>query len=265
MRSNSSVVRVAGLLLVAIAMAAGGGYVHVRAQTQPPAHGDKSHGKMVDPEINAQFKNADVQKFVKRFEAEDREVFAKRLPITKALHLRSGMTAADIGAGTGVFTRLIADEVGPGGKVYAVDISSSFLDHIAAESKRLGQKQVTTIRGTQDSTNLPPNSIDLAFLCDVYHHLEHHEAVLASIHRALKPGGRLVLVEFDRVEGKSSEFVLKHIRTGQKQFRREIQAAGFRPVDMDDAPKLKENFLAAFVREEHRPAKAGKPATRGEQ
>ena len=119
--------------------------------------------------------------------------------------------------------------MGPSGKVYAVDISQEFLDHIAAQAKTQGQAQVVTVRGTQDSTNLPPGSVDLVFLCDVYHHLEDHEKILASIHQALRPGGVLVLVEFDRVEGKSSDFVLKHIRAGQEEFRREIEAAGFEP------------------------------------
>ena len=100
--------------------------------------------------------------------------------------------------------------------------------------------------------NLPPHSIDLAFLCDVYHHLEHHQKILASIHQALRPGGSLVLVEFDRVEGKSSDFVLKHIRAGQQEFRREIEAAGFQPIALPQgqALSLKENFMARFEKRE---------------
>ena len=82
------------------------------------------------------------------------------------------MAVADVGAGTGLFTRLFAEQVGPEGKVYAVDISKEFLDHIAAQAKAKGQAQVVTVRGTQDSTNLPAGSVDLVFLCDVYHHLE---------------------------------------------------------------------------------------------
>jgi ubiquinone/menaquinone biosynthesis C-methylase UbiE len=160
------------------------------------------------------------------------------------------MAVADIGAGTGLFTRPVADLVGPEGKVYAVDISKPFLEHIAREAKKRGQSQIHTIQGTQDTTNLPPGSVDVAFLCDVYHHLEQHPRVLASIHRALRPGGRLIVIEFDRREGVSSEFTLKHVRAGKAQFLAEITAAGFEPLETPDAPRFKENFFAAFRRGE---------------
>ena len=97
------------------------------------------------------------------------------------------------------------------------------------------------------------------FLCDVYHHLENHEKILASIRRALRPEGVLVLVEFDRVEGKSSQFVLKHIRAGQEEFRREIEAAGFEPDPDFKAPRLKENFVARFRKSERIDRQNGLP------
>jgi ubiquinone/menaquinone biosynthesis C-methylase UbiE len=235
----------------------------VWAQTPatPRSEGPKAQArKKVDPAINDQFRKANVKEFIKRFESADREVFVKRREITRALLIKPGMAVADIGAGTGLFTRLFADEVGPKGKVYAVDVSKEFLDHIAAEARRAGRSQVVTLRGSQDSTNLPPECVDLAFLCDVYHHLEHHEKILASIHRALKPGGALVLVEFDRVEGKSSEFVLKHIRASQSEFRAEIEAAGFQSLARAKTPVLKENFVARFRKVDSDPGGRAKPA-----
>jgi ubiquinone/menaquinone biosynthesis C-methylase UbiE len=222
-----------------------------RSQTQPaqgPGGAPSPAKKKVDPAINAQFRKAKVQDFIKRFESDDREVYVKRREITKSLGLRRGMAVADLGAGTGLFTRLFAEAVGPEGKVYAVDISRDFLDHIAAQARAKGQSQVVTVLGAQDSTNLPAGSVDLVFLCDVYHHLEDHEKVLSSIHRALRPGGSLVLVEFDRVEGKSSDFVLKHLRAGQAEFRKEIESAGFEPVTNPPGPRLKDNFYARFTR-----------------
>jgi len=224
-----------------------------QSQTTPEkaSGGSRSQSqKKVDPSINAPFRKAKVQDFVKRFETDDREVFVKRHEITRALGLKRGMSVADLGAGTGLFTRLFAEQVGPEGKVYAVDISKDFLDHIAAQAKAKGQSQVVTVRGTQDSTNLPAGSVDLVFLCDVYHHLEDHEKVLGSIHQALRPGGSLVVVEFDRVEGKSSDFVLKHIRAGQAEFRKEIESAGFETTSSPPGPKLKDNFFARFTRRE---------------
>jgi ubiquinone/menaquinone biosynthesis C-methylase UbiE len=222
------------------------------AQT-PTTKPHSQAGKHVDPEINRQFKKAKVKDFVKRFESEDREVFARREEIVRSIGLRPGMSVADIGAGTGLFTRLFAEQVGPRGKVYAVDISKDFLKHIADAARSRGEPQVVTIQGTQDSTRLPEDSIDLAFFCDVYHHIEQHESLLATVHKALRKGGELILIEFDRVEGKSSDFVLKHVRASQKQFIAEVEAAGFVREAIPGAPKLKENFIARF-------RKLGRPA-----
>jgi ubiquinone/menaquinone biosynthesis C-methylase UbiE len=200
----------------------------------------------VDPRINQQFhKKGAAKGFIQRFEAHDREVFAKRDEIVDALQLRPGMRVADVGAGSGLFTRLFAEKVGPEGKVFAVDVSREFLAHIARDAESRGLEQVQTVLGAQDGTNLEPASVDLVFLSDVYHHFEDHEAMLASIKEALKPGGTLILIEFDRVEGKSSDFVLKHIRADQGQFRKEITAAGFEPAEGPE-PELKENFFARF-------------------
>lgn len=265
--SVSWLVRPAALVVSClVVVAAGWGQTQTQTQTTPaPARKDARSKKHVDPEINAQFQKGDVKSFIKRFESNDREVYAKRREIAKVLDLKPGMAVADIGAGSGLFTRLFAEKVGDKGKVYAVDVSKVFLDHIASQAKASGRTQIVTVRGTQDSTNLPPNSIDVAFLCDVYHHLENYEKILESIHKALKVQGVLVLVEFDRVEGKSSDFVLKHIRAGQAEFRHEIESAGFEPVKDFDAPKLKENFVAKFrkgERDSKNEKKAGKPARR---
>ncbi|QEH34764.1 Demethylmenaquinone methyltransferase [Aquisphaera giovannonii] len=215
---------------------------------KPPAKSQDAHGKKVDHRINAQFEKADIRDYIKRFESNDREVYARRMEIVESLGLRPGMAVADVGAGTGLFTRLMADAVGPTGKVYAVDVSKNFLGYIAARAKQDGQEQVVAVEGTQTSTNLKPGSVDLVFLCDVYHHLEDHEKVLASIRGALRQGGRLVLIEFDRVEGRSSKFVLDHIRADQATFRREIEAAGFGPVPDYKPPQMKENFVAVFAK-----------------
>jgi predicted methyltransferase len=216
---------------------------------QTPAQPEKSTTgakSKVDPKINDAFKKPNVRDYVKKFESEKRENYALRNEIVAVLELSPGMAVADIGAGTGFFTRLFAEKVGPRGKVYAVDISSHFLQHIAAEARKSGRRQVVTILGSQDSTNLPRESVDLVFLSDVYHHLENPEKTLASIHQALRRGGRLVVIEFDRVEGKSSEFILKHVRASQAVFKKEIESAGFTAIDTPKPPPLKENFFLRF-------------------
>ncbi len=216
-------------------------FLSTSAEAQSTANQAKT-----DPKINEPFKKPDVKAYVKRFESDERETYAKRHEIVAALGLTPGMAVADLGAGTGLFTRLMAEKVGVQGKVYAVDIAPEFLAHIASDAKKLGRKQIVTVRGDQETTNLPKGSVDLVFLSDVYHHLERPQKVLASLREALKPGGKLVLVEFDRAEGRSSAFVLKHVRAGQDVFIKEIEAAGFERVKVAKAPALKENFFASF-------------------
>ena len=150
--------------------------------------------------------NMDIQEFVKRFESEARDIYVKRRDITRAVGLRPGDAVADIGAGTGLFTFLFAEQVGPKGTVYAVDIGPAFIKYIAEQAKRRGHEGIVkTVLNTPDSTELPAGSIDVAFICDTYHHFEHPEKMLASIHRALRPGGRLVVIDFDlRKEAASS-------------------------------------------------------------
>jgi predicted methyltransferase len=226
-----------------VVLAATWGLSQAQTQTTSPA---RSSQVKTDPKINEPFKKPDVQAYIKKFESDDREPYAKRHEIVAALGLTPAMTIADVGAGTGLFTRAFAEKVGRAGKVYAVDIAPRFLEHIATEARKRGQTNVVTVLGSQDTTNLPTESVDLVFLCEVYHHLEKPEKTLASIRRALKPGGDLVVVDFDRVEGRSPEFVLKHVRAGKDVFRREIERAGFSQVSTRKSPSLKENFFLRF-------------------
>jgi ubiquinone/menaquinone biosynthesis C-methylase UbiE len=92
---------------------------------------------------------------------------------------------------------------------------------------------------------LPPNSIDLAFICDTYHHFEFPHKTMRSIHRALKPGGQVVLIDFHRIEGKSSEWTLGHVRAGQDVFTKEIVNAGFRQIE-EKTDMLKESYFVRF-------------------
>lgn len=104
----------------------------------------------------------DVAEFVGRFEAESRELFVRRHEIVAACQIKAGQTVADIGAGTGLFTRLFSEAVGKDGRVFAVDISQKFLDHIKATSREAGQPNVDTLLATADSTELPAESVDVA-------------------------------------------------------------------------------------------------------
>jgi FkbM family methyltransferase len=200
--------------------------------------------KSVRPGINDAFKDPDLKGFLKKFEVESREVYTNRDRIVAACKVRPGMAVADVGAGTGLFTRLFAKAVGPRGKVYAVDIAPAFLRHIEKTCQEEGIKNVVRVQCTQTSTELPAGSVDLAFVCDTYHHFEFPFRTLSSLHRALRPKGRVVLIDFHRVEGVSSKWVLGHVRAGQEVFKREVLSSGFRLVGEEKF--LKENYLLVF-------------------
>lgn len=200
--------------------------------------------------INAPYKdpNLDVEVWVQRLEVEGREAYDHREQIADALGLEPGDRVADVGAGTGLYEPLLAARVGPTGKVYAVDIVPKFVEHIRAKAAERGLAQVEAVLGTDRSTNLPPGSVDVVLVCDAYHHFEDYEAMLASIRQALRPGGELVIVDFDRVEGKSPPFTLEHVRASKEQFTAEIEANGFRFVEEVMIDGLEESFVRRFER-----------------
>ncbi len=200
--------------------------------------------KSVRPGINKPFEDPDVKEFVGKFETESREIYARRKDILDKCQLKGGMAVADVGAGTGLFTRLFAEAVGKEGRVYAVDIAPKFVEHVEKTCKELGFKNVKGVVCKPDSVGLEEGSVDLVFICDTYHHFEFPQKTMASIHRALRPGGRVVLIDFHRVEGKSSDWVLGHVRAGQEVCVKEIESAGFKVVGEEKV--LKENYFVRF-------------------
>lgn len=206
-----------------------------------------AHESSVAPGINKPYQAPDVDSFVARFETESREVYAQRRQIVADMRLRPGSAVADIGAGTGAFTFVLAEAVGARGRVYAVDIAAPFLDHIRARADQQGAKNVETVRCSEDSVALPPHSVDAAFVCDTYHHFEYPQSSLASIREALRPGGELFIVDFERIEGQSSEWVLSHVRCGKETVIREVTSAGFERLPLPSrTADLTENYFLRF-------------------
>ena len=203
--------------------------------------------KSVNPGINKSFENPNVPDFIERFEKEGRDAFDHRKEILAALDLKPGMTVADIGTGTGLFARAFAPLVGDEGKVFAVDISEKFIHHVEQTAAGQGLKNIVGVLCEPDRVKLPPNSVDLAFICDTYHHFEFPASTMRSIHSALKPGAKLILIDFHRIEGKSSEWAMNHVRAGQEVFTKEILAAGFRQID-EKKDLLKESYFVRFER-----------------
>jgi len=102
------------------------------------------------------------------------------------------------------------------------------------------------IRGQEKAAGLGPRSIDLAFMCDTYHHLEFPEAYMRSVFLSLRPGATLVLVDMKRVEGESSPGVLRHVRAGKAEVIGEVEQAGF--VFRSETDLLEENYYLYFRR-----------------
>lgn len=199
----------------------------------------------VDSDVNRYFFNPVFDEWVARFERPGREIYDRRQRIIEASAVKPGMVVADIGAGTGLFTRLFSQKVGESGKVYAVDISRVFVDNILRISREQKQGNVVGIVNSADDVALPPQSIDLAFICDTYHHFEYPEAMMASIRRALKPAGSVVVIDFRKIPGVSTPWVMGHVRANESAVVREIESSGFRLVEGRDF--LRTNYFLRFV------------------
>lgn len=202
----------------------------------------------VDIDINDDYaEQQNPARWAGRFEREGREVFDQRDAILGALGLARDMAVADVGAGTGLFTLAMAERVGPKGTVYAVDVQAYFLDHIGQKARKAKLENVVLVRAEQGSAKLPAGSVDLVLMCDSYHHVEQPAAYLASLKAALRPGGRLVIIDYIAIEGTSEKWMLEHVRATPAEFRAEIESAGLRFVRAHEGV-LVENFFYEFER-----------------
>ncbi|MFO1499999.1 MAG: class I SAM-dependent methyltransferase [Verrucomicrobiota bacterium] len=140
--------------------------------------------------------------------------------LLQLLQLKPGEMVADIGAGSGYLSWRIARLVGPGGRVYAVDVQQEMLDALVGKMAERRVTNVVPVLGSVTNTALPPNRIDLAIMVDVYHEFSHPFEMMESIHRALKPNGRVVFVEY---RGEDPTVPIKRLhKMTQDQVRKEM-------------------------------------------
>jgi ubiquinone/menaquinone biosynthesis C-methylase UbiE len=159
-------------------------------------------------------------------ERSERETEEQPQLVTDALEIKPGQTIADLGAGSGYYSFRIAPLVGSTGKVLAIDIEPLMLEAIAQRARRERIGNVATIRSSAQDPNLAPRSVDLLFMVDVYHELEYPYEMMTKVRTALKPGGRVALIEY---RAEDPEVPIKPLhRMSERQVRREMQAAGFR-------------------------------------
>ena len=197
----------------------------------------------VAPTINEEFKDPelDVSRWEATFSGESREVFTAREEVVRAMAIAPGQTVADIGAGTGIYTRLFAREVGEEGKVLAVDIVPKFLAYIDHWAEEESLPQIATILGHDQSPNLPEDSLDLIFTSNTYHHFEYPITMVAEMYKALHSGGAMIVVDYERTPQWA-----QHVRAAKSNVIAEIESVGFRMTEEVHIGGFRENYFLRF-------------------
>ncbi len=149
-----------------------------------------------------------------------------------ALGTLTGLTVADVGAGSGYFTVRLASRVGSKGRVYANDLQPEMLKMLMARMASERVTNVTLVHGAIDDPKLPPSSLDLVLMVDVYHEFSEPQKMLRGLRAALKPTGRLVLLEY-RKEDPDVPIRFEH-KMSVAEARMELEAEGFRLSKVDD-------------------------------
>lgn len=186
-------------------------------------HKGHHHGKKHD--------FSDAKKWIGRFEEPSRAKWQKPDLVVRKLGLKPGMNVADLGAASGYFTRRMAKYVSPGGVAFAVDIEKNFFPYVLERAYQEGQYNLFTIECTYDDPRLPEKAIDLVLIVNTLHHIQERPAYYDRLKKALRDGGRVVVVDFKKFAeipvGPSPAGRLKAQRV-----LREFQEAGF-SVDLD--------------------------------
>lgn len=144
-----------------------------------------------------QLASRDTADWIKTLESPERIKGQKIDEVIKWLALKPGMVIADIGAGSGVFSLPMAKLVAPSGKIYAVDIQQGLLDYIGKQAKEQKIANIQYILGGYDDPKLPKKDVDMAFISDVLHHIEHRALYLKTLGKYIKPKGQIVVIEMD--------------------------------------------------------------------
>ncbi len=194
--------------------------------------------------IDEQEVNLDV--WLERMEVGSRELYSARAAVVEAVGLKAGDKIADVGAGTGLYSLLFAEEVGADGAVYAVDIEPLFLDLINQRAEDDGFQNITSVLNRINSITLPRESVDVVFIADTYHYFDDREAIMTTVFDALKPGGKLIIVDYDIQPGEARPEDKSHIKFGKAAVISEIEFVGFAHEQNAVIDGLEENYFAVF-------------------
>lgn len=179
-------------------------------------------------------------------ERPEREIEERLTLLVKELKLKPGQVIADIGAGSGVISIMMARKVGKTGKVYAVDIQEQMLQLLGDKLANLGIKNIERVLGTDKSPKLEPDSIDLALMVDVYHEFEYPYETMLALSKSLKPGGRVAFVEY-RGEDPDVPIKLVHKMT-EAQIKKEIGQPEFGLKWKETVRSLPRQHIVIFER-----------------
>lgn len=177
----------------------------------------------------AQLANRSADEWIATLESPTRVQGLKIVETLGKLAIKPGQLVADIGAGTGIFTFPFSRAVKPGGKVFAVDVDQKLLDHIAELSTEQGIVNVVPVLGEFDDPALP-DDVDLAFINDVLHHIEHRDVYLKNLAAYLKPTGRIAVIDFKPDQGGHRN--QPELQVTQEQTTAWMAAAGLKPVEV---------------------------------
>lgn len=186
--------------------------------------------------------------WLERLEVGSRELYSSRMAVVDALGLQEGDIVADIGAGTGLYSLLFAERVGPGGHVFAIDIEPLFLDLINRRAEDGSVSNISALLGRNDSITLPPQSLDVVFIADTYHYFSDRKALMMSVNAALKPGGKLYIVDYELLPGAENAPERDHVAFGKAGVISEVQSLGFSSLGASDIDGLSENYFIAFTK-----------------
>jgi arsenite methyltransferase len=186
-------------------------------QPQPPHTMEELHRIHQDPKA-----------YIAMLEDPERDAYQKPHEVITALNLKDGDAVADIGAGSGYFSFRLVQHVGDKGRVYAVDINPEMIRHMNRRIRDIGLKNLSTVLSDPDDPLLPKSSADVIFVCEVWHHIENQAKYLAQMRQVLKPGGRVVMIDFQNRElpvGPPVEMKIAH-----EDLLAQMQSNGFRLV-----------------------------------
>jgi ubiquinone/menaquinone biosynthesis C-methylase UbiE len=203
--------RLLAALIVLSALAA-----PVPAEDAPPFHATSHHDF------------TDVEKWKRVFDDPKRDEWQKPEALVAALGLRPGMTAADLGAGTGYFSRHLSRAVGPSGTVFAVDTEPNLVTYLRARAEREGTTNVIPILASPDQPRLPARGVDVILIVDTFHHIDDRLPYLRRLEDSLRPDGRVAVVDWKKEDLPVGPDTAHKI--AREQVIEEMKAAGYRLV-----------------------------------